>query len=308
MLFYNLIFTALPIMILAVFDQSLHDKICMAMPQLYYSEGIKQALYTNKQFLFYLAESIWHSIICFFLPYAAYGEASINEEGFEPSGLHVGSVMAFSAVLNVNLSVGLDTHSWTWMSHVAIWGSCLVFALCIVVFSSMLESPMFGLSHMLYVDPKFWLTTALCIMLSLGPRFIWRYVQRVWAWRDIHIAQEIQMLVGNGKMDLCEAVRRESIQAKKPDGSRKSLEVPRHDLRRRNSNASTHSLAYSMATGDVSTPHGFSFSRSCFSTLKLVSHIFRYKGYGLGSFALTTFLHNVPVHDKCTKNLSNRVF
>lgn len=94
------------------------------------------------------------------------------------SGTHLGTVMAISAIIVVNLSVGLDNHSWTWLIHVAIWGSCAVIFLYTLVYSSIPQSPILGLTPELYPDPQFWLNVVVCIILSLGPRFVYYFGRR----------------------------------------------------------------------------------------------------------------------------------
>lgn len=267
LLFYNLVFTSLPIMVLAIFDQSLSDKLCLSLPQVYFSQGIKQTMYTDRRFAWYLGESIWHSMVCFFVPYFTYFDTLLYDGTVSP-GLYIGSAMAFSAILCVNLSVALDTKSWTWMSHVSIWGSCLIFAVYTVLYSRIPSTDLNGTISELGSDPAFWLTTILSVLLSLGPRFTNYYIQRMYFYTDNMIAEEMQYEINAGRMPLagikkpkqCTLARTKNEIIEKPH-----FQVPPpistdFSLRRTPSNASSRSIAYSMSNGAASTPSGFSFS------------------------------------------------
>ncbi|KAI3654342.1 hypothetical protein MP228_001061 [Amoeboaphelidium protococcarum] len=288
MLFFNLVFTSLPIVVMGIYDQDLESKSILTFKPIYGSEGIKQTFYTNAKFFIYILESLWHSLVCFFIPVWTYGEGPSNQSGLTMSGTHLGTVMAISAIIVVNLSVGLDNHSWTWLIHVAIWGSCAVIFLYTLVYSSIPQSPILGLTPELYPDPQFWLNVVVCIILSLGPRFVYYFGRRQLFPADCDIVEEIQYLVKQGTAKLSQYVHKDagghhsgltsqdnsaqhsiaqsrqgsvSYPATPVEEKNQSLAVPGTGLVRRPSNASAVS-SYNMDTGRPSKLTGFSFSHT----------------------------------------------
>ena len=265
MLLYNIFFTCLPIMVLGIFDQDGDADLLVALPQIYGSEGIAQKLYTHRRFAQYILESLWHSLVCFFIPYLCYGEVSMHAFGYIPSGVYLGTIMGISAILVANLSVALDNHSWTWMSHVAVWGSSMAVFIYISVYS-IFPSDILSINVELYLDPKFYFATTLCILLSLGPRFSFYFLQRVFHPTDSQLLEEIRMKVKSGKVSLNSLFSHEKVHTSRPSVDEEevgSLPVPDAAmLSRKPSNASNHSVTYSMETGDVTTPSGFSFSHT----------------------------------------------
>lgn len=279
MLFYNTVFTCLPIAVLAIFDQDVKDSYCIRYPPLYGSEGITRSLYTHRRFFIYLGESTWHSLVCMFVTIWSMAEVPISSDGKSSYGLFVGTAMAASAILDANLSVALDVHSWNWMTHVFIWITCLTFFIYVVAYTLTPGSPMYGSLVEIYGNPVFWLTIILCVALSLGPRFVYYYGQRVYKPTDGQVISEMQLLENQPT--------RSKKSAKPPASdvsrtSEKAITSPPNQLQvitdvaklgendsndspalnKRSSIVSIGSISYSMQTGSASKPHGFSFSHT----------------------------------------------
>ncbi|RKO95736.1 ATPase, P-type, K/Mg/Cd/Cu/Zn/Na/Ca/Na/H-transporter, partial [Caulochytrium protostelioides] len=65
LMFYNLLFTSLPPIVMGIFDQDLGDRYCLAFPQLHVV-GIRGSRFTLKGFWLYVADAAWQSACCFF--------------------------------------------------------------------------------------------------------------------------------------------------------------------------------------------------------------------------------------------------
>jgi magnesium-transporting ATPase (P-type) len=66
--FYNVLFTSLPVITLGVFDRDINADIVMKFPEVYQS-GHKDVFFNFTIFLSYTLNSIFHSAVCFFIPY-----------------------------------------------------------------------------------------------------------------------------------------------------------------------------------------------------------------------------------------------
>lgn len=270
MLLYNIVFTCLPVIILGIFDQDGEQTLIQILPQIYGSEGITESLFTHRKFALYFGESIWYSLVCFFVPAYTYFDESIDSSGIVPDMYYFGTVTAVAAILCANLSVVLDTHRWTWMSHVANWGTCALFIIYVLVYSYVFDSSfVYLMANQLYVDPKYYLSVVLCVVLSLGPRFVFYFGQRLLCPTDSQILEEIQQLDKNDKTNYAKFLPI-NVQPSSPVAySSKSEKISKefltaHDpnLVRKLSNASAHSISFNMETGAVSTTSGFSFAHT----------------------------------------------
>ena len=277
MLLYNIVFTNFPVIALGIFDKDLESNAILAYPPLYASEGISRMFYTHRMFSVYFLESIYQSLICYFVPMWTYRDGSYPFHGYTLGTSYEGTVMAFCAILIANLSVALDLHSWNWVMHLALWGTIIIFPVYIIVLGS-IESTM--LTTLLYQDPSFWCVAMFCTILALGPRWCYYAVRRMFKPCDSDIISEIQYVAKQRRTALDQFTGSLKIlpeSATSPmagviaEGQLASVEpieldqsmVPQSPLSlRRASNVSRQSFTVSMETGDMTKAHGFSFSHT----------------------------------------------
>ncbi|KAF5094733.1 hypothetical protein DV451_004925 [Geotrichum candidum] len=80
-MFFNLAFTSLPVILMGVFDQDVEDKISLAVPQLY-QRGILGLDWSQRKFWAYMLDGVYQSLVSFFFPFFTYlGGISISESG-----------------------------------------------------------------------------------------------------------------------------------------------------------------------------------------------------------------------------------
>ncbi len=78
------------------------------------------ARYRRWMFWVLLAEALWQSLALFFIPYFAYAGSDV--------GLwELGVVMAFAAVVVVNLHLALEISCWTWILAAVLGGSLALY-------------------------------------------------------------------------------------------------------------------------------------------------------------------------------------
>ncbi|KNE65371.1 phospholipid-translocating P-type ATPase, flippase [Allomyces macrogynus ATCC 38327] len=191
MVLYNLFFTNWPVMILGIFDQDLPDYLAIKAPKLYQS-GMYQTLFTTKRFWAYMFEGLWQSLVCFFVPYAIYapGQAS-HYGGTVADRLEMGTTMAAAAITSANLFVAMNTRTFTWLNHVANWALSIgVFYGYLLAFCETEGASVYGMGRILWSSPAFWLGLLLSVSLSLLPRYVATYWQRMYHPTDRDIAVE----------------------------------------------------------------------------------------------------------------------
>uniref|UniRef100_H2YBK6 Phospholipid-transporting ATPase n=1 Tax=Ciona savignyi TaxID=51511 RepID=H2YBK6_CIOSA len=125
---YNLVYTSMPVFMLAVFDQDLNDEYCIKFPKLYLP-GQTNELFNIKIFFRSIIRGIFTSLALFFIPYGAFVDG-MHSDGTNITDLQTLSiVISTSLIIVVTLQVALDTSYWTPINHFFIWGSIGIYFL-----------------------------------------------------------------------------------------------------------------------------------------------------------------------------------
>ncbi|XP_078483950.1 phospholipid-transporting ATPase ID [Ciona intestinalis] len=179
---YNIVYTSMPIFMLAIFDQDLNDKYCIKFPKLYLP-GQKNELFNVKIFFKSIIRGILTSLVLFFVPYGAF------VEGMSPSGADMTNLQTVSTVIStcliivVTLQVALDTSYWTPVNHFFTWGSIFIyFLLTFAMYSDGLFQfsttfQFIGVARNSYQFASLWFTMflvcAICILPVLASRVLY---------------------------------------------------------------------------------------------------------------------------------------
>ncbi|EJD40340.1 phospholipid-translocating P-type ATPase [Auricularia subglabra TFB-10046 SS5] len=188
---FNLVFSSLPVIVLGAFDQDLNAKASIAFPRLY-ERGIRGKEYTRAVFWTYMLDGLYQSAVVFFVPFMVYTfsiSASWNGKAMD-SLADYGTTVAVSAVCVVNLYVGMNTRYWTGMTWFVVIGSCVVVMLWVGVYSFFPSVQFQDEVVVLFGNMQFWGTFGVTIVISLGPRFIGKFVQQAWFPLDRDIIRE----------------------------------------------------------------------------------------------------------------------
>ncbi|KAL7747226.1 hypothetical protein RI367_007437 [Sorochytrium milnesiophthora] len=195
LLLYNLFFTNWPVMVLGIFDKDVEATMAERVPMLYQT-GIRQTLFTDKRFVWYMVEGIWQSLVCYYIPYGIYASSTATDaHGYIPDRYEMGSAMAAAAITNANVFTAFCVKSFTWINHMAIW----VFSIGIqygwvVIYSQFPDSPFTGYCDILLRTWAYWSSVVLCLVVCQLPRVVMRYVQRNYYPTDVDIVQEYSKL------------------------------------------------------------------------------------------------------------------
>lgn len=122
---YSIIYTSLPTIVVGILDKDLSRRTLLKDPQLY-GAGQRQECYNSKLFWLAMLDTLWQSIVIFFIPLLAYWETSIDVSS-------IGDLWTIAVVILVNLHLAMDIGQWTWVTHSAIWGSIVATWICVIV-------------------------------------------------------------------------------------------------------------------------------------------------------------------------------
>ncbi|KAI8873054.1 phospholipid-translocating P-type ATPase, partial [Ramicandelaber brevisporus] len=187
---YNLAFTAFPIIVLGVFDQDVSADVSMAVPQLFL-RGLKNKDFTWWHFWLHVADALYQSAVCFFVPMFAYISTSSHWSGRDDLSLdEVGTVIASCIVIVVNTYVSVNSKNWTWMMPTVVALSIIVFFLFTVVYAQLTISGVYGVETMMFTTPIYYLVVFTTLFACLLPRMLFKYAKQTFLPNDNDLVRE----------------------------------------------------------------------------------------------------------------------
>ncbi|XP_058073824.1 phospholipid-transporting ATPase 3 isoform X4 [Magnolia sinica] len=133
---YNVIFTALPVIILGLFDKDVSATLSKKYPQLY-KEGIRNTFFKWRVVAVWAFFSVFQSLVLYHSTVAA-SRSSLNTSG-KMIGLWDVSTMAFTCVVvTVNLRLLMACNLITRWHHISIGGSILAWFIFIFIYSGIM--------------------------------------------------------------------------------------------------------------------------------------------------------------------------
>lgn len=191
-MFFNLAFTSLPVIIMGILDQDVDDKISLAVPQLY-RRGILRQEWNQTKFWVYMADGLYQSFISFFFPFFCYYRGLFEDPSGRPLNhrFWIGIPVCTIAVTACNIYVLLNQCRWDWFSLLIGAISCLlVFFWTGVYSSSIYSTELYGCGGEVYGALIFWAVFLVGLVAALLPRFSWQALQKIFYPRDIDIIRE----------------------------------------------------------------------------------------------------------------------
>uniref|UniRef100_A0A5B6ZC45 Phospholipid-transporting ATPase n=1 Tax=Davidia involucrata TaxID=16924 RepID=A0A5B6ZC45_DAVIN len=184
--FYSVIYTSVPTIVVGILDKDLSHKTLLQYPKLY-GAGHRQESYNMYLFWITMIDTLWQSLVLFYIPLFTYRESTIDIWS-------MGSLWTIAVVILVNMHLAMDIQRWVLFTHLAIWGSIIITYACMVILDSIPIFPNYRTIHHLAKSPTYWLSILLIIVLALLPRFIFKVIHQTFWPSDIQIAREAEIL------------------------------------------------------------------------------------------------------------------
>uniref|UniRef100_A0A8C9VJY8 Phospholipid-transporting ATPase n=1 Tax=Scleropages formosus TaxID=113540 RepID=A0A8C9VJY8_SCLFO len=182
---YNVIFTALPPLTLGIFERSCRKENMLKYPELYKTS--QNALgFNTKVFWAYCLNGLFHSIILFWFPLKAFQHDTVFGNGKTPDYLLLGNMV-------------YTVSSWTHFSHIAIWGSILLWVVFFWIYSSLwplipLAPDMLGEAYMMFRSGVFWMGLFFIPVTSLIFDVAYKVMKRVCFKTLVDEVQELEAM------------------------------------------------------------------------------------------------------------------
>ncbi|KAL5554018.1 hypothetical protein UlMin_041419 [Ulmus minor] len=193
---YNVIFTALPVIMVGLFDKDISASLSKKYPEIY-REGIKNVFFKWRVVAIWAFFSVYQSLIFFYFVSASSSNAQ-NSSG-KMFGLWDVSTMAFTCVVvTVNLRLLMMCNSITRWHYISVGGSILAWFLFIFIYSGIMTSydrqeNIYSVIYVLMSTFYFYVTLLLVPIVALLGDFIFQGLQRWFFPYDYQIVQEIHM-------------------------------------------------------------------------------------------------------------------
>ncbi|XP_068659083.1 phospholipid-transporting ATPase 1-like isoform X1 [Aristolochia californica] len=191
---YSVIYTSLPTIAVGILDKDLGRRTLMKHPQLY-GGGHRQECYNTKLFWLTMLDTVWQSLVIFYIPYIGFRYCTSN--GSSIDGSSIGNLWTFAVVVLVNLHLAMDVIRWTWIAHAVIWGSIIVTFICVIIIDAIPSLPGYwAIIHSLGTG-GFWLCFLAILVTALIPRFFVKVFVQHLIPDDVQIAREAEKSVAS---------------------------------------------------------------------------------------------------------------
>ncbi|CAO3573025.1 unnamed protein product [Mortierella alpina] len=189
---YNLMFTAVPVLVLGATDQDLTAPYILRFPGVY-RLGIEQKRYNQYRFVAYMLDGVWQSLVVFWFWRAVYGINVLGTNGIDSSLLEFSTSVAITNIIIASLYLGLHTYHWTWLMHFAVWGSIVFMLLLIFIYGAFTASPIYHVGIRLFSLGPFWMMLILAIVCAFLVRYTALFISFWWFPDDVHAARGIMI-------------------------------------------------------------------------------------------------------------------
>jgi phospholipid-transporting ATPase len=191
---YNVLFTAAPPLALGLFDRPSKASTMLRFPELYKISQNKSD-FNLTVFWTWMFNAFLHSIFLYFICYGIFQKEVVFADGQVGDYLFMGTHVYSYCVIAVCLKSGLETDSWTWITHLSIWGSIGFWFLFLAIYSQLwpivfISPDMTGMFQNVFRTPVFWLGLIFVPVLVLLPDIIYKALQRTMFKTEAQAIQE----------------------------------------------------------------------------------------------------------------------
>nr|DBA32644.1 TPA: hypothetical protein GDO54_000421 [Pyxicephalus adspersus] len=193
---YNVIFTALPPFTLGICERSCSQDSMRRYPQLYKITQNADG-FNTRVFWGHCINALVHSLILFWFPLKMMEHDAVFTNGQVTDYLFVGNIVYTYVVVTVCLKAGLETTAWTKFSHLAVWGSMLMWLVFFAAYSAIwpiipIAPDMLGQAATVLKNGYFWLGLLLVPTACLIRDIAWRAAKHTYHKTILEQVQEIE--------------------------------------------------------------------------------------------------------------------
>ncbi|KAH0790977.1 P-type ATPase [Histomonas meleagridis] len=174
---FNVIYTSVPPVVYAGLERDVPLDSMMKIPSLYYFDGKREYMQSYLRFWLNILLGVFHALCSFFVayfsmyPFVGYNGQQIGLKEF-------GITIYGSVVTVVNLRIALMCSYWTWLHHLFVWLSILIYpATAIIIDLMKLSDDMVGITIPLMRNGMYWFVIIATSILAMIPVIIIRTIE-----------------------------------------------------------------------------------------------------------------------------------
>eukprot|EP01127_Copromyxa_protea_P016071 TRINITY_DN4718_c0_g1_i2.p1 TRINITY_DN4718_c0_g1~~TRINITY_DN4718_c0_g1_i2.p1 ORF type:complete len:1147 (+),score=193.04 TRINITY_DN4718_c0_g1_i2:144-3443(+) len=195
---FNMVFTALPVIIFAVLEKDVPDIFLLTYPELY-NRSRNGDDFNLITFSLWCINAVWHSLVFFFGTIMVWGPGVLSSNG-QVNGLwSMGLVASTACVITVNLRLAIETTYWTWLMFIFTFGSILAYFLFLYVYQYITfleEINLYCGWSPVASSPQFWFQVMVIVAFSILPDFGVKWLQQHIAPKDWQLLLEKRLVAG----------------------------------------------------------------------------------------------------------------
>eukprot|EP00898_Chlorokybus_atmophyticus_P002841 jgi/Chlat1/3558/Chrsp234S03555 len=195
---YNIVWTSIPGIVLAIWDQDVDWEYTRRFPQLYI-EGQYNLYMTFSEVTWWMFNAFAQSAIVFFAAYAQFGFLPNKSNGLGVDRELLGSVVYASILLAVTLQICLIVQYWHLLLHIVVWVSALLWFIVVAILPNKSTG---NWRAYLGSSGTFWLTFVLAGIAAVLPDYCLRVFRRYFRPKPHQVVQEIMQIERKTKVVL----------------------------------------------------------------------------------------------------------
>ncbi|KAJ0016643.1 hypothetical protein Pint_11592 [Pistacia integerrima] len=208
MVMFNVMLTSLPVISLGVFEQDVSSDLCLqlltanllhsAMQQFpaLYRQGQKNVYFSWSRIIGWILNGVVASLVIFLSNIYILSPTAFRENGQVSDIAHLGAITYTCIIWTVNCQMALVITHFTWIQHLFIWGSILLWYTFLFLYGALPPDYSHRTFHLLLEAvgpaPLYWMVTLLVVIVSLLPYFLHIAIQRSFFPMDDHVIQEMK--------------------------------------------------------------------------------------------------------------------
>lgn len=189
---YNLIYTSVPILLLATLDYDVSPKAVFRLPWLYREGQAGRHLNISRLFGWVLM-GLGEAAIIYFIVRSAYNIG--GDFGQTPYIFQLGLLVLTSVIVLVNLRVAAEANSHTWIFQLMCALGVIFWIPALYVADAWDDNGMRGGATRFWVSGAVVFTLPLVLVLSFLRTILWKFYKRLAGPELRHIAQEAEWVV-----------------------------------------------------------------------------------------------------------------
>ncbi|CAD2113787.1 aminophospholipid-transporting P-ATPase, putative [Plasmodium vinckei] len=198
---YNIMFTSLPIIILAILDKDVSINTALNNPCLY-KLGIHNFYFNINKFISWVLNSLFHGLLVFIIPLYFLAYYNIPSSAGEPFDIwSIGCVTYLLSVVIVNTKILLETYYLNTSPIIAVSFSMISFILMTIAFSftGIGSKSFLGVATLLVRSLRFWLVFVLGLFASLTRDYVYKVYKKNFCPEAYHLLQDEEDNIENTK-------------------------------------------------------------------------------------------------------------